>query len=125
MAEFPVSRRSFGGAIAVGMVALAGCSDDLDDTDDDGNSSDDPADGEPSMDDGDDEETPTSDPGDQDDDEAADDEEETDGMVRVVHGSPDAPNVDVYADDGLVVENVAFRAVSDYLTRIQGGSPRL
>ncbi len=36
-------------------------------------------------------------------------------MVRVAHLSPDAPNVDVYVDDEVVLEDVAYRAVSDYL----------
>jgi hypothetical protein len=35
--------------------------------------------------------------------------------VRVAHLSPDAPNVDVYVDDELVLEDVAFGDVSDYL----------
>lgn len=48
-------------------------------------------------------------------------EDETDGgadetaMVRVAHLSPDAPNVDVYVDDESVLEDVAYREVSDYL----------
>jgi hypothetical protein len=45
-------------------------------------------------------------------------------LVRVVHGAPSAPNVDVYvtepgaelAGQSPVLENVPFRAVSDYLT---------
>lgn len=35
--------------------------------------------------------------------------------VRVAHLSPDAPNVDVYVDGGLVLEDVPYLAVSDYL----------
>jgi hypothetical protein len=35
--------------------------------------------------------------------------------VRVAHLSPDAPNVDVFVDDEAVLEDVPFRAVSDYL----------
>lgn len=35
--------------------------------------------------------------------------------VRVVHASPDAPAVDVYANDQLVMSNVAFPAVGNYL----------
>jgi len=35
--------------------------------------------------------------------------------VRVVHASPDAPEVDVYVDGELALEAVAFGAVSDYL----------
>ncbi len=36
--------------------------------------------------------------------------------VRVVHASPDAPAVDVYADDAKVLTNVAFKGSSDYLS---------
>jgi hypothetical protein len=35
--------------------------------------------------------------------------------VRVLHGSPDAPNVDVYANGAAVLTDVPFGAVSDYL----------
>ncbi|PSQ23502.1 hypothetical protein BRD06_09055 [Halobacteriales archaeon QS_9_67_15] len=38
------------------------------------------------------------------------------GSIRVAHMSPDAPNVDVYIDDGQVLGDVAFGAVSDYMT---------
>lgn len=48
------------------------------------------------------------------DGEPAEQEEEMAG-VRVAHLSPDAPNVDVYVDDEPVLEDVAFRDVSDYL----------
>lgn len=36
--------------------------------------------------------------------------------IRVIHGSPDAPNVDVLANDNRVLTNVPFKAASDYLT---------
>ncbi|WP_027119088.1 DUF4397 domain-containing protein [Natronorubrum tibetense] len=36
-------------------------------------------------------------------------------FVRVAHFSPDAPAVDIYADDAPLVENVSFGDVSDYL----------
>lgn len=36
--------------------------------------------------------------------------------LRVAHLSPDAPSVDVYANDNKVLSNVPFKAVSDYLT---------
>lgn len=39
-----------------------------------------------------------------------------DAMVRVVHASPDAPNVDVWVDGETVLTNVPFTAVSDYLS---------
>jgi hypothetical protein len=35
--------------------------------------------------------------------------------VRVVHASPDAPNVDVLVDDTIVLTDVAFKGFSDYL----------
>ena len=35
--------------------------------------------------------------------------------VRVVHASPNAPNVDVLVDDTIVLTNVAFKEFSDYL----------
>lgn len=35
--------------------------------------------------------------------------------VRVIHAIPDAPEVDVYVDGNRVLENVAFKDVSDYL----------
>jgi hypothetical protein len=39
----------------------------------------------------------------------------TEARVRVVHASPDAPNVDVLVDDGIALSNVPYLAVSDYL----------
>ena len=36
-------------------------------------------------------------------------------MLRVVHASPDAPNVDVWVDGETVLTDVPFTAVSDYL----------
>ena len=42
-------------------------------------------------------------------------EEEEMAMLRVAHLSPDAPNVDVYVDDELTLEDVSFGTVSDYL----------
>jgi len=41
--------------------------------------------------------------------------DETMANVRVAHLSPDAPNVDVYVDGDTVLEDVPYRAVSDYL----------
>lgn len=35
--------------------------------------------------------------------------------VRVVHASPDAPNVDVLVDNSVALSNVAYRAASAYL----------
>src|SRR6056297_2404122 len=47
-------------------------------------------------------------------DDGMDEETEMAG-VRVAHLSPDAPNVDIYVDGEAVLEDVAFRDVSDYL----------
>lgn len=44
--------------------------------------------------------------------------------VRVMHLSPDAPNVDVYVDGNQVLSDVPFKAISDYL-RIPGGTHNL
>src|SRR5688572_13621790 len=40
---------------------------------------------------------------------------QNEAFVRVVHASPDAPNVDVWVDGETVLTDVAFTAVSDYL----------
>jgi len=40
--------------------------------------------------------------------------------VRVVHASPDAPNVDVWVDGGKVLSDVPYTAVSDYLELAAG-----
>jgi hypothetical protein len=40
--------------------------------------------------------------------------------VRVVHLSPDAPAVDVWVDGSRVLQNVAFRGASAYLTVSEG-----
>lgn len=40
--------------------------------------------------------------------------------VRVVHASPDAPNVDVWVDGSKVLTDVPFTAVSDYLELAAG-----
>jgi hypothetical protein len=40
---------------------------------------------------------------------------EDDARVRVVHASPDAPAVDVYANGSRVLSNVPFKGASDYL----------
>lgn len=41
--------------------------------------------------------------------------------VRVGHFSPDAPNVDVYANGGAILSDVPFGAISDYL-EVPGGT---
>jgi hypothetical protein len=41
---------------------------------------------------------------------------QNEAFVRVVHASPDAPNVDVWVDGETVLNDVPFTAVSDYLT---------
>jgi hypothetical protein len=45
-------------------------------------------------------------------------------QVRVVHASPDAPNVDVLVDDTQVLTNVAYRAASGFL-EVDAGTRRL
>ncbi|GAA0666258.1 DUF4397 domain-containing protein [Natronoarchaeum mannanilyticum] len=40
--------------------------------------------------------------------------------IKGFHASPDAPNVDVYVNDVLVLEDVAFGEVSDYLVLLSG-----
>lgn len=45
-------------------------------------------------------------------------------MVRVLHGSPDAPAVDVYADGGAILGDVPFGVVSEYL-EVPGGTYRI
>ncbi len=37
------------------------------------------------------------------------------GLVRVIHASPDAPDVDVFVDGEAALEGVAFTDVSNYL----------
>ena len=41
---------------------------------------------------------------------------QTDARVRVLHGSPDAPAVDVYVDGTKAVENLSFSSITDYVT---------
>lgn len=43
-----------------------------------------------------------------------DGEMEAQGELRVVHASPDAPNVDVYVDGNAILEDVPFGAFSSY-----------
>jgi hypothetical protein len=61
----------------------------------------------------------TDDHGDDEYDDADDDADDGDdgdvAAVRAAHLSPDAPNVDVGVDGDAVLEDVPFRAVSDYL----------
>ncbi len=42
------------------------------------------------------------------------------GYVRVLHTVPDAPNVDIYADDKLIVSNLAYGDYTDYLPIPEG-----
>ncbi len=100
---------------ATGVLALAGCLGDDDDQagpDEDEEMDDDEDHDDEAMNDHDDED-------DDHDDEAMDDDEDADAdemaTLRVAHLSPDAPNVDVYIDGDAVLEDVPFRAVSDYL----------
>lgn len=45
-------------------------------------------------------------------------------QVRVVHASPDAPNVDVLVDEGVALTNVAYGAASGFL-EVPAGTRRL
>ena len=45
-------------------------------------------------------------------------------QLRVVHASPDAPNVDVLVDGKTVLTNVAYQAASNYLT-VSAGSRKI
>lgn len=40
--------------------------------------------------------------------------------IRVLHAVPDAPNVDVYADDQLIAEDLAFGKYTDYISVPEG-----
>ena len=51
----------------------------------------------------------------EDEPEEPEDEQEELAGVRAAHLSPDAPNVDIAVDDEPVLEDVAFRDVSEYL----------
>lgn len=42
------------------------------------------------------------------------------GYVRVLHAVPDAPNVDIYANDEILAEDLAFGEYSDYI-EVQAG----
>jgi hypothetical protein len=48
----------------------------------------------------------------------------TTAQLRVVHASPDAPNVDVLVDNAPVLTNVAYKAASSYL-EVPSGSRNL
>ncbi len=92
---------------AAGLTAVAGCvggdDSEANGTDEEHDDHEDEADDD--HDDGHDD--------DHDDHDEMDESGET--TVRVAHLSPDAPDVDVYVDDEPVLEDVPFRAVSDYL----------
>lgn len=42
------------------------------------------------------------------------------GYVRVIHTVPDAPNVDIYANDNLIINNLAYGSYTDYLPILEG-----
>lgn len=42
------------------------------------------------------------------------------GSVRVIHTVPDAPNVDVYVNDEMVVDDLAYGDYTDYLSVLEG-----
>ncbi|WP_425461900.1 DUF4397 domain-containing protein [Natronosalvus hydrolyticus] len=98
-----------------GVLALAGCLGG-DDEDAEGNGETD--DGMDDHDDGMDDHDDMGEYDDEYDDEEADHQDEddaTDADVRVAHLSPDAANVDIWIDGEAVLEDVPFRAVSEYL----------
>jgi hypothetical protein len=64
--------------------------------------------------------TPTDEPAMESTDTPTDGTDGDTANVRVVHASPDAPNVDVAVDGDTVLEDVAFGTVSDYLA-VPGG----
>lgn len=42
------------------------------------------------------------------------------GYVRILHAVPDAPNVDIYANDKLIAENLAYGSYTDYVPLDEG-----
>lgn len=42
------------------------------------------------------------------------------GYVRVIHTVPDAPNVDIYVNDKLIINNLAYGSYTDYLPIPEG-----
>ncbi|WP_440765555.1 DUF4397 domain-containing protein [Natronorubrum sp. DTA7] len=102
MVENHTRRRALSLIGTTGVIAVAGCLGGDDDAADD-----DAADDDEMNDDG------MNDDGMNDD--GMDDEMDDDAGVRVAHLSPDAPNVDVFVDGDAVLEDVPYRAVSDYL----------
>ncbi len=42
------------------------------------------------------------------------------GYVRIIHTVPDAPNVDIYANDNLIANNLAYGDYTDYLSIPEG-----
>jgi len=45
-------------------------------------------------------------------------------MIRVVHASPDAPEVDIYVDNQSIVVGASFKDVTDYL-KVPAGSHKI
>lgn len=48
----------------------------------------------------------------------------SEARIRVVHASPDAPRVDILANDAIILQDVPFGAISNYLT-VPAGSYNL
>ncbi|WP_339104080.1 DUF4397 domain-containing protein [Haloterrigena salinisoli] len=103
MARNHTRRRALSLIGSTGIVAIAGCTGGGDESDDEEMS--DGSNGE-EMNNGTENETM---------DDSEDEMNESMGNVRVAHLSPDAPNVDVWVDGDAVLEDVPYRAVSDYL----------
>jgi len=103
----PERRRTFLKTVGGTAVALtlAGCGQSDDGTDDDG--TDDGMSGDNMSDD------------DMSEDDGTEAEAES-ASLGVAHLSPDAPNVDVYVDGDAVLEDVPYRAFSDYLDLTAG-----
>jgi hypothetical protein len=108
MVRSQLPRRRFVGVItAATTVGLAGCNGEQD-GDTGTNGTDEST--EPGEAAGDEAETET----------PMEDAAEGESFVRVVHAVPDAPNVDVAVDGDVVLEDVAFRTVSEYLSLAAG-----
>lgn len=105
MSQETTRRRVLSIAGATGVIALAGClgDDATEATPDDDHEEDHDDDHDDHEEDHDDH------------DEEAMDERDEPAEVRVAHLSPDAPNVDLLVDGDAVLEDVPYRAVSEYL----------